>query len=466
MTSLSGIGNGGYNPYAIQQSLFNEIDTSGSGSITESSLEKAVTTAGGTTTAADALYAKLDPNNTGSVTEQQFSQNLPALPFSHQMGAQMIGLQAQGWPGASGTGTDPASKLAQNLFSQIDQNGDGSITKSELEQAVTKAGGTTQAADALYAKLDPNGTGSVSEQQFGQTLSQAKPHHHHHGGHAGASDPDSAQNALASLFGALGDSTSTATSPAQIAQSLFNEVDTTGSGSITQSSLEKAVAAAGGTSAGADALYAKLDPNNTGSVSEQQFAQALAPPSPTGNTAQDAVLALVDAASQSASTGTSIAATSSDGSTSSTSAIGGGTAQDALLALMNYTGTTTGSSSSASTSGNSAQDALLALFNSSIGSGLGAFGDPTQDPLLSLTDSDGTGSTLSASGTSAQDALYALLQSDLGGSPGTATGSSSGTGAASAGGTGTNLAAALALYQGQINQQMLSTMFGSGSTMV
>jgi Ca2+-binding EF-hand superfamily protein len=465
MTSLSGIGNGGYNPYAIQQSLFNEIDTSGSGSITESSLEKAVTTAGGTTTAADALYAKLDPNNTGSVTEQQFSQNLPALPFSNQMGAQMIGLQAQGWPGAPG-GTGPASTFAQNLFSQIDQNGDGSITKSELEAAVTKAGGTTQAADALYAKLDPNGTGSVSEQQFGQGVSQSMPHHHHHGGHSGASDPDSAQNALASLFGALGDSTSTATSPAQIAQSLFNEVDTTGSGSITQASLEKAVTAAGGTTAGADALYAKLDPNNTGSVSEQQFAQALAPPSPTGNTAQDAVLALVDAASQSASTGTSTTATSSDGSTSTTSAIGGSTAQDALLALLNYTGSSTASSTGTGTSGNSAQDALLALFNSSIGSGLGAFGDPTQDPLLSLTDSDGTGSTLSASGNSAQDALYALLQSDLGGSSGTAAGSSSGTGAASASGTGTNLAAALALYQGQINQQMLSTMFGSGSTMV
>ena len=70
MTSLSGIGNGGYNPYSIQQSLFNEIDTSGSGLITKSALETAVTTAGGTTAAADALYADLDPNNTGSVTEQ------------------------------------------------------------------------------------------------------------------------------------------------------------------------------------------------------------------------------------------------------------------------------------------------------------------------------------------------------------------------------------------------------------
>ena len=42
------------------------------------------------------------------------------------------------------------------------------ISQTELEQAVTAAGGTTQGADALYAKLDPNNTGSVTEQQFAQ----------------------------------------------------------------------------------------------------------------------------------------------------------------------------------------------------------------------------------------------------------------------------------------------------------
>jgi Ca2+-binding EF-hand superfamily protein len=93
------------------------------------------------------------------------------------MGAQMIGFQAQGWPGTSGT--DRSSQFAQNLFSQIDPNGVGSINKSQLEQAVTAAGGTSAAADALYAKLDPNNTGSVTEQQFAQTLHQMTRHHHH-----------------------------------------------------------------------------------------------------------------------------------------------------------------------------------------------------------------------------------------------------------------------------------------------
>jgi len=71
---------------------------------------------------------------------------------------------------------------AQDLFSQIDTNNDGSITKTDVETAVAKAGGSKQAADALYAKLDPNNTGSVSAQQFAQNLPKVRGHHHHHGG--------------------------------------------------------------------------------------------------------------------------------------------------------------------------------------------------------------------------------------------------------------------------------------------
>ena len=238
MSSVSTAGS--YNPFAIlQQSLFSKIDSNGDGSITQSELETAVTAAGGSTQGADALYAALDPNNTGSVSAQQFSQNLPPPPFSGAMGFQMISFQASGWPGSGGA--DPMSQLAQSMFSQIDTSGTGSITKSELEQAVTKAGGTTQAADALYAQLDPNNTGSVSEQQFSQGVSQLMPHHHHHH-HADAGNADSAQGALASLLnGAQGSGSS------DLAQSLFSQIDSNGDGSISKSELEQAVTTAGGT---------------------------------------------------------------------------------------------------------------------------------------------------------------------------------------------------------------------------
>ena len=359
MSDIGGLGSGGYNLYAeriqqFQQNLFNKIDTNSDGSITQSELEKAVTSAGGTSQSADALYALLDPNNTGSVSEQQFAQNLPAPPYSDQMGAQLIADQAQQSGGTNTAG--PGGALAQSLFSQIDADGDGSITQSELEKAVTAAGGTTQAADALYAKLDPNNTGSVSEQQFAQSLSQLGPHHHHHP-HADqdsdtgdASSGSSAQDALAALLGgAVGGGNAS-----QFAQDLFSQIDSNGDGSIGQSELENAVTAAGGTTQAADALYAQLDPTNSGSVSEAAFAQALQPPSTSGNSAQDALFALINSLD-----GSATAATTST-TTASTSASSGTSAEDALWSLINGTDGTSATSGT-QTGGNTAQDALFAL---------------------------------------------------------------------------------------------------------
>ncbi len=365
MSGLGGVGNGGFNPYAaLQQNLFNQI-SNGSGSITQTNLEQAVTAAGGSTQGADALYSELDPNNAGSVSEQQFAEAFPGPQYSDQMQSQMIGYQAQGWPGSSTTGS--GSSLAQSLFSQIDSNGDGSISQSELEQAVTGAGGTKAAADALYAKLDPNGTGNVSEQQFAQGMSQSMPHHHHHH-HGGGGAPSatsssadgSADDALASLFNA--DGGGAGYSPTQIAQNMFSQIDSNGDGSITQSELEQAVTAAGGSTAGADALYSQLDPNGTGSVSEQQFIGALQPPSAGGNTAQDAFLALIDPVSQGNGTAAAGGVGSATGSAISPT---GNTAQDALSALVqNFDAGT----SAAPGTGNSAQDALAALIKANDGS--------------------------------------------------------------------------------------------------
>jgi Ca2+-binding EF-hand superfamily protein len=329
MSGLGGVGYGGFTPSAIkqfQQNLFNQIDLNGDGSVSKTELEQAVGTAGGSSQAADALYSALDPNNSGGVSEQQFAQVLPGSGFSDQMQAQLIGYQAQGWPGASSA--QPGGQLAHNLFTQIDGNGDGVISKSELEQAVTKAGGSKDAADALYAKLDPNGTGGVSEQQLAQSLFGALPQHHHH--HGGGSGSGNATDALTSLFNA--DGGGAGNSPLQIAQNIFSQIDQNGTGAITQSELEQAVTAAGGDKAGADALYAKLDPNGTGSVSEQQFIDTLQPPSSTGNTAQDALLALLDQVSQSGT------APPVNPQATGANSGAGNSAQDALLALIKADG--------------------------------------------------------------------------------------------------------------------------------
>lgn len=188
MTSLSGV-SGGMAAYQAQlaQNLFNRIDSEGTGSITKSELENAVTAAGGTAASADALYADLDPNGTGSVNESQFAGTVQSL-LDPQMGASLISAQEDAQNGASGGG------FISQLFSQLDNNGDGTLTQAELEQAVTSNGGTKASADALWAQLDPSGADSVDEQQFAANL--PKPGN----GRTSTDSSDSAQDAMASLL--------------------------------------------------------------------------------------------------------------------------------------------------------------------------------------------------------------------------------------------------------------------------
>ena len=72
------------------------------------------------------------------------------------------------WSGAS-IPMPPQQKM-DNLFSLMDTNGDGSISKSELTQAFQTQkvpfGFKKMGPDALYSQLDPNNTGSVSKSDF------------------------------------------------------------------------------------------------------------------------------------------------------------------------------------------------------------------------------------------------------------------------------------------------------------
>ena len=78
--------------------------------------------------------------------------------------------------------TDPTSAL-KDLFSQIDANGDGQISKTEFENALGAGGTNLAQADDVFNKLDANGDGSVSLDEMQKALQGAQGkggHHHHH----------------------------------------------------------------------------------------------------------------------------------------------------------------------------------------------------------------------------------------------------------------------------------------------
>lgn len=69
------------------------------------------------------------------------------------------------------------------------------------------------------------------------------------------------------------------TTPSQKMASLFDQIDTAGSGTITKAQFEQAFQTMNppkaAQQAGADSIWAKLDPNGTGSVSKQDFVSGM-----------------------------------------------------------------------------------------------------------------------------------------------------------------------------------------------
>jgi hypothetical protein len=96
----------------------------------------------------------------------------------------LLAAQSQSSSGATTTSapTDPSSAL-QDLFSQIDTNGDGQISKTEFESALGAGGTNLAQADNVFNKLDTNGDGSVSLNELKSALQGAGGKGGHHGHH-------------------------------------------------------------------------------------------------------------------------------------------------------------------------------------------------------------------------------------------------------------------------------------------
>jgi hypothetical protein len=99
----------GMPPQQKMSSLFDTIDTGGSGSITQAQFTQAFQTynppAVFQAQGADAIFATLDPNGTGSVSKQDFVSGMSGL---------MASLRADGGP-STAPGAAPSSTLASSL---------------------------------------------------------------------------------------------------------------------------------------------------------------------------------------------------------------------------------------------------------------------------------------------------------------------------------------------------------------
>lgn len=236
----------------IRSRLFEKVDTNTDGQLTAAELEAAATQNGMTAQQADGLYAALGGNTdgSGSLSTSQVDAGLQSL-FESRTQNQIYALHASETPAYS-------SRLS-DLFSEADADGDGAVTQKELENVFTSRGGTSQQADALFAALDPQGTGTLTEDQFDSGMRELIARAHHAAAPSNAGTPN----------GPPGGPPST-----QDLSDLFSSL-TGGSDTLTKGALEQAFVAEGGTADQADTLFDQLDTDGTGSVSQAEFVSGL-----------------------------------------------------------------------------------------------------------------------------------------------------------------------------------------------
>jgi Ca2+-binding EF-hand superfamily protein len=168
MSSISGIS--GSNTWSMMQSmrqkmaedLFAKLDTSSQGYIDKSTLQAALENASSSTSNVDALFSKLDVDGDGKVTKQEFTDTLQQLESQLHANAN---LQSGGMPPPPPPQND-AGFTKDELSSQLSEIGSTDSKRSSLISSVI----------ANFDKADTDGDGKVSMQEamaFDQSNSTA-----------------------------------------------------------------------------------------------------------------------------------------------------------------------------------------------------------------------------------------------------------------------------------------------------
>ncbi|MCA1467542.1 EF-hand domain-containing protein [Bradyrhizobium sp. IC3195] len=139
---------------------------------------------GAVSSALDAIQSLTNAKSSSAAHKIGSSQSAPTNPFAIDSGSSTTGatssVNAGKYPqisaetmnalfaaqGQSANGTSSTSKgreaALKDLFSQIDVDGDGKITKSEFEDALGAGGTNLAQADDVFSKMDANADGSVN----------------------------------------------------------------------------------------------------------------------------------------------------------------------------------------------------------------------------------------------------------------------------------------------------------------
>jgi len=177
---------------------------------------------------------------------------------------------SSGWSNAMPPRPPGGGRLAERLFSQFDADNSGSVDSTELQNLLSdvsqKTGlntSSTSASDLLSAS-DSNGDGSLSASELGDALKSVLP------------PPPSTLDFVQSRSSA-GSASSATTATGQAGDDLFSQLDTNGDSSVSQdelqSLLDQMASDQGNSSSALNAadVISQLDTNGDGSLSASEL---------------------------------------------------------------------------------------------------------------------------------------------------------------------------------------------------
>ncbi|SFI01828.1 Ca2+-binding protein, EF-hand superfamily [Bosea sp. OK403] len=173
MSSIGSVGS--FRPPPQKPPSFDTLDSNSSGSLSLDEFQSGAPK--GTDSAkSEALFKAMDSDSDGSVTKAESDAfKAKAEKAGQQLQSFLFGLQS----GQTGAASDSTTSDKTDIFSQVDANSDGNVTKDEFTKAFSMGtSDSTSALGKLFDAIDSNSDGSISKDEtkaFQDTLKAAGP---------------------------------------------------------------------------------------------------------------------------------------------------------------------------------------------------------------------------------------------------------------------------------------------------
>jgi Ca2+-binding EF-hand superfamily protein len=178
----------------------------------------------GSSTSVDDVFSLLDTDSDGNITKSEMQAAQTKLQQQMQL-MQSLGGMSGAMPPPPPPDSSSLSNSDEDTFSKLDTNGDGKIDSTELSAMLANGPKSSLSADQVMSLADSNGDGSISESEF--TSTKDKVHEAMLSGTSQSSSSSSGDSLITSLLDALKSSSSSGTSAT-------SDTDTTAAQRLTQ----------------------------------------------------------------------------------------------------------------------------------------------------------------------------------------------------------------------------------------